>query len=217
MTRLALPSWHPYSVNCYPDGARLAWTGKSFSFVRVHTLRCGGQHVGAHPPQATAIWPGPGTFTTNYSTRVSAQLFARFANFHGSQFFNPTMICWGLGAFGLALTGMQETHTKEDMGEHSRLILLWGANFASQPNTARFVNARPRRTPGTRTCYGAHSKRHSLAARWLARSERPYRQCIGFARCCCRPLHIFCWTVNLQRPGGSHRSVDSHTNAVAFK
>ncbi len=187
MKRFALPSWHPYSVNCYPDGARLAWTGKSFSFVRVHTLRCGGQHVGAHPPQATAIWPGPGTFTTNYSTRVSAQLFARFANFHGSQFFNPTMICWGLGAFGLALTGMQETHTKEDMGEHSRLILLWGANFASQPNTARFVNARPR------------------------------RQCIGVARCCCRPLHIFCWTVNLQRPGGSHRSVDSHTNAVAFK
>lgn len=97
--------------------------------------------LAAHPPQATAIWPGHGTFTTNYGTRVSAQLFARFANFHGSQFFNPTMICWGLGAFGLALTGMQETHTKEDMGEHSRLILLWGANFASQPNTARYVNA----------------------------------------------------------------------------
>ena len=97
--------------------------------------------LAAHPPQATAIWPGHGTFTTNYGTRVSAQLFARFANFHGSQFFNPTMICWGLGAFGLAITGMQETHTKEDMGEHSRLILLWGANFASQPNTARFVNA----------------------------------------------------------------------------
>jgi anaerobic selenocysteine-containing dehydrogenase len=97
--------------------------------------------LSAHPPKATAIWPGHGTFTTNYGTRVSAQLFARFANFYGSQFFNPTMICWGLGAFGLALTGMQETHTKEDMGEHSRLILLWGANFASQPNTARFVNA----------------------------------------------------------------------------
>jgi anaerobic selenocysteine-containing dehydrogenase len=97
--------------------------------------------LAAAPPQATAIWPGHGTFTPNYGTRVSAQLFARFANFHGSQFFNPTMICWGLGAFGLALTGMLETHTKEDMGEHSRLILLWGANFASQPNTARFLNA----------------------------------------------------------------------------
>ena len=97
--------------------------------------------ISAAPPQATATWPGHGTFTTNYGTRINAQLFARFANFHGSQFLNPTMICWGLGAFGLALTGMQETHTKEDMGEHSRLILLWGANFASQPNTARFVNA----------------------------------------------------------------------------
>jgi anaerobic selenocysteine-containing dehydrogenase len=97
--------------------------------------------LAANLSRATAIWPGHGTFTTNYGTRVNAQLFARFANFHGSQFLNPTMICWGLGAFGLALTGMQETHTKEDMGEHSRLILLWGANFASQPNTARFVNA----------------------------------------------------------------------------
>lgn len=96
--------------------------------------------IAARPAQATALWPGHGTFTTNYGTRISAQLFARFANFHGSQFFNPTMICWGLGAFGLALTGMQETHTKEDMGEHSRLVILWGANFASQPNTARFVN-----------------------------------------------------------------------------
>jgi anaerobic selenocysteine-containing dehydrogenase len=95
--------------------------------------------IATTPPQTTAIWPGHGTFTTNYGTRVSAQLFARFANLHGSQFFNPTMICWGLGAFGLALTGMVETHTKEDLGEHSRLILLWGANFASQPNTARFV------------------------------------------------------------------------------
>ena len=100
-----------------------------------------GAALAAEAPQATAIWPGHGTFTTNYGTRVTAQLMARFANLHGSQFFSPTMICWGLGAFGLALTGMLETHTKEDMGEHSRLIVLWGANFSSQPNTARFVNA----------------------------------------------------------------------------
>ncbi len=97
--------------------------------------------VQALPPERTAIWPGHGTFTTNYGTRVSAQLFARFANFHGSQFLNPPMICWGLGAFGLAMTGMMETHTKEDMGANAQLILLWGANFSSQPNTARFVNA----------------------------------------------------------------------------
>jgi anaerobic selenocysteine-containing dehydrogenase len=58
------------------------------------------------------------------------------------------MICWGLGAFGLALTGMQEVHTKEDLGEHSQLVVLWGANFASQPNTARFVNAARARGAG---------------------------------------------------------------------
>jgi anaerobic selenocysteine-containing dehydrogenase len=96
-------------------------------------------------PEAVGIWPGHGTFTTNYGTRIGAQLLARFANFHGSQFWSPSMICWGLGAFGLGLTGMLETNTKEDMGEHSRLIILWAANLASQPNTARHLLAAKRR------------------------------------------------------------------------
>ena len=55
------------------------------------------------------------------------------------------MICWGLGAFGLGLTGMLETNTKEDMGEHSQLIILWAANLTSQPNTARHLLAAKRR------------------------------------------------------------------------
>ena len=55
------------------------------------------------------------------------------------------MICWGLGAFGLGLTGMLETNTKEDMGEHSELIILWAANLTSQPNTARHLLAAKRR------------------------------------------------------------------------
>jgi anaerobic selenocysteine-containing dehydrogenase len=96
-------------------------------------------------PQATGIWPGHGVFTTNYGTRISGQLLARFAHFHGCQFWSPTMICWGLGAFGLGLTGMLETNTKEDMGEHSQLILLWAANLTSQPNTARHLLAAKRR------------------------------------------------------------------------
>ena len=106
------------------------------------------------------FWPGPGTFTTNFGTRISAQLLARLANFHGCQFWNPTMLCWGLGAYGLGLTGMPETHTKEDMGQHANLILRWGANLVSQPNTARHVLAAKRR--------GAHvvtiDVRHSEAA-----------------------------------------------------
>jgi anaerobic selenocysteine-containing dehydrogenase len=55
------------------------------------------------------------------------------------------MICWGLGAFGLGLTGVLETNTKEDMGQHADLIILWGANLTSQPNTARHLMAAKRR------------------------------------------------------------------------
>ncbi len=101
--------------------------------------------AGMREPAAVGIWPGHGTFTTNYGTRINAHLLERFANFHGSEFWNPAMICWGLGAFGLGLTGMLETNTKEDMGEHSRFIILWAANFASQPNTAPHLLAAKKR------------------------------------------------------------------------
>ncbi|HWA12121.1 MAG TPA: molybdopterin-dependent oxidoreductase [Burkholderiales bacterium] len=100
---------------------------------------------GMDVPEAVGFWAGHGIFTTSYGTRIGAQLLARFANFHGSHYWNPTMVCWGLGAFGLGLTGLLETNTKEDMGEHSALILLWAANLASQPNTARHVLAARRR------------------------------------------------------------------------
>jgi anaerobic selenocysteine-containing dehydrogenase len=100
---------------------------------------------GMAQPETVGIWPGHGIFTTNYGTRISAQLLARLANFYGCQFWNPSMICWGLGAFGLGLTGMLETNTKEDMGEHSQLIVLWAANLTSQPNTARHLLAAKRR------------------------------------------------------------------------
>ena len=96
-------------------------------------------------PHATGIWSGHGVFTNNYGTRIAGQLLARFAHLHGCQFWSPTMICWGLGAFGLGLTGLLETNTKEDMGEHSQLILLWAANLTSQPNTARHLLAAKRR------------------------------------------------------------------------
>jgi anaerobic selenocysteine-containing dehydrogenase len=55
------------------------------------------------------------------------------------------MICWGLGAYGLGFTGILETNTKEDMAAHANLVVLWGANLASQPNTARHVTAARRR------------------------------------------------------------------------
>jgi len=96
-------------------------------------------------PAAVGTWSGHGLFATNYGTRVASHLLRRFANLHGAQWWNPTMICWGLGAFGLGLTGILETNTKEDMGAHAQLIVLWGANLASQPNTGRHLAAARRR------------------------------------------------------------------------
>ena len=66
--------------------------------------------------EAVGIWSGHGNSATNYGTRIGGQLMRRFAHLYGCQQWNPTMICWGLGAFGLGLTGILETNTKEDMG-----------------------------------------------------------------------------------------------------
>jgi anaerobic selenocysteine-containing dehydrogenase len=94
---------------------------------------------------AVGIWAGHGVFANNYGTRIAAHLLKRFANLWGCQWWHPTMICWGLGAFGLGLTGVLEANTKEDMGAHANLVVLWGANLASQPNTARHLVAARRR------------------------------------------------------------------------
>src|SRR5207253_6658919 len=96
-------------------------------------------------PRAVGAWSGHGFFANGYGTRLSSELLRRFANLYGCQWWNPNMICWGLGAFGLGLTGVLEASTKEDMGAHSALILLWGANLASQPNTGRHLAAARRR------------------------------------------------------------------------
>jgi anaerobic selenocysteine-containing dehydrogenase len=95
--------------------------------------------------EAVGLWQGHGHFANNYGIRVASQLLRRFANLYGCQWWSPTMICWGLGGFGIGLTGPLQVNTKEDMGAHSRAILLWGANLASQPNTARHVAAARRR------------------------------------------------------------------------
>src|SRR5207244_907286 len=94
---------------------------------------------------AVGLWSGHGVSTTNYGTRIGGSLLRRFANLYGCQWWSPAIICWGLGAFGLGLTGVLETNTKEDMGQHADLILLCGANLASQPNTSRHLVAAKRR------------------------------------------------------------------------
>jgi anaerobic selenocysteine-containing dehydrogenase len=95
--------------------------------------------------EAVGLWSGHGLFANNYGTRVGSHLLRRFANLWGCQWWHPSMICWGLGGFGLGLTGVLEANTKEDMGAHARLILLWGANLASQPNTGPHLAAARRR------------------------------------------------------------------------
>jgi anaerobic selenocysteine-containing dehydrogenase len=89
------------------------------------------------------LWAGHGGFTSG--SAVTVQMMYRFANIYGCQSWHPPMICWGLGGFGVGLTGALKVNTKEDMAENLRMIVLWGANIASQPNTARrIVSARRR-------------------------------------------------------------------------
>jgi anaerobic selenocysteine-containing dehydrogenase len=104
-----------------------------------------GERARAAGPAAVGTWSGHGFAANNYGTRLSSELLRRFANLYGCQWWDPKMICWGLGAFGLGLTGVLQANTKEDMGANAALILLWGANLASQPNTARHLAAAKRR------------------------------------------------------------------------
>lgn len=95
--------------------------------------------------EATALWGCHGNIANGYGLSTGSQMLARFANLYGCQYWGAAMICWGLGGFGLGLTGALEINTKEDMGANSALIVLWGANLASQPNTARHLLAAKKR------------------------------------------------------------------------
>ena len=95
--------------------------------------------------ERVGLWSGHGVASTNYGTRIGGHYLKRFANLYGCQTWSGAIICWGLGGFGLGITGTLETNTKEDMSQNAAQIVLWGANLASQPNTARHVIAAKRR------------------------------------------------------------------------
>jgi anaerobic selenocysteine-containing dehydrogenase len=95
--------------------------------------------------EATALWSGHGNLANGYGPSIGGQMLTRFANLYGCQYWSPAMICWGLGGFGVGLTGALEINTKEDMGANSELIVMWGANLASQPNTSRHLIAAKKR------------------------------------------------------------------------
>ncbi|MFP6746230.1 MAG: molybdopterin-dependent oxidoreductase [Alphaproteobacteria bacterium] len=95
--------------------------------------------------EATAIWSGHGNLANNYGVATGMQMLTRFANLYGCQNWIPAMICWGLGGFGVGLTGALDTNTKEDMGANAELVVMWGANLASQPNTSPHLIAAKKR------------------------------------------------------------------------
>lgn len=91
--------------------------------------------------ERVGLWMGHGISVTSVARPVAM----RFGHLAGIQVWNPAMVCWALGGYGLGLAGVLECNTKEDMAAHSRTIILWGANLASQPTTApHLVEARRR-------------------------------------------------------------------------
>src|SRR4029453_5225022 len=96
---------------------------------------------------AVATWTGHGGAAHNYGMRLTGNLVRRFANLYGCQTWGSQMICWGLGGFGLGLTGVLETSTKEDMGAHADLIVPLGGQ-PGQP--AEHGTPRDRRAPARR-------------------------------------------------------------------
>ncbi len=92
-------------------------------------------------PKDVVVWPGHGTFVSV----MGSQYVSRFANLLGFQQWAASIVCWALGGYGVIATGDFEVNTKEDMGANSDLIVLWGANLASQPNTTPHLMAARRR------------------------------------------------------------------------
>src|SRR5215469_1025716 len=91
--------------------------------------------------ERVGFWFGHGAHVTG----INRPLIMRFGHLGGMQVWNPAIVCWAMGAYGLGITGVIEANTKEDMAAHSRFVLLWGANLASQPTTApHLVEARRR-------------------------------------------------------------------------
>ncbi|OED43685.1 hypothetical protein AB833_03275 [Chromatiales bacterium (ex Bugula neritina AB1)] len=89
--------------------------------------------------EAVGFWQGHGNWNNDYAFGLKRAQMDRFANLYGCQYWNPAMVCWGLGGFGLGITGAIETSTKEDMSANSAVIIMWGANAVSQANTIKHV------------------------------------------------------------------------------
>jgi len=116
--------------------SEITWGG-ALDTIAKHMRRAGSAAVG--------FWQGHGNWGNDYAFGLKRAQMDRFANLYGCQFWNPAMICWGLGAFGVGITGAVETSSKEDLGENAELVILWGANTVSQAATLRHVEIAKRR------------------------------------------------------------------------
>lgn len=97
--------------------------------------------IGRTRRERVGFWFGHGAHVTG----INRPLIMRFGHLGGMQVWNPAIVCWAMGAYGLGITGVIEANTKEDMAAHSRLVILWGANLASHPTTSpHLVEARRR-------------------------------------------------------------------------
>jgi anaerobic selenocysteine-containing dehydrogenase len=97
--------------------------------------------IRAAGPEATAVWAGHGVFVNG----LGGPLSARFAHLVGTQWWHPAIVCWGLGGLGFSLTGVTEVNSMDDLAANAELVVLWGANVASQPNTGPRLAAARRR------------------------------------------------------------------------
>jgi anaerobic selenocysteine-containing dehydrogenase len=118
------------------DWSEISWTN-ALDLIAGRMRAVGRERVG--------FWQSHGNWANDYAFGLKRAQMDRFANLYGCQFWNPAMICWGLGGFGVGLTGAIETSTKEDLGANSELVILWGANTVSQANTLRYVEIAKRR------------------------------------------------------------------------
>jgi anaerobic selenocysteine-containing dehydrogenase len=91
--------------------------------------------------ERVGIWPGHGAIVSG----IGPVMIRRLGYLGGFQFWNPAIVCWALGGYGLQLTGVLEANTKEDLAANSRTVLFWGANLDSQPSTVPHLVAARRR------------------------------------------------------------------------
>ena len=112
------------------DWQRISWD-QAMDRIVASIERCGRERVG--------LWTCHGAVANDYGVFANAKLGTRLALMAGFQTWDPSMVCWGLGGLGFGLTGTMQVSTKEDMSANADLIVQWGSNQASQPNTARHI------------------------------------------------------------------------------